>query len=205
MVQFEELLLRLEGSQHDIEDLSDALGLNAMMSEIEQLELRATEPGFWDDVEKSQAVLQKTGALKGAVEEYNRLKSHYDDAHALIELANEEEDEGLYDEALSDYGLSDFERSAILVEAGKFIRDEDALDAMLLATTDMRHSVAVMTYKELLFSGNDVVRKLLDDSIESYTGEEGIHTAEQLDVWLELNPDDEDDEERYGGCSDDCD
>jgi len=110
-----------------------------------------------------------------------------------------------YGEALSDYDLSDFERSAILVEAGKFIRDEDALDAMLLATTDMRHSVAVMTYKELLFSGNDVVRKLLDDSIESYTGEEGIHTAEQLDVWLELNPDDEDDEERYGGCSDDCD
>ncbi len=102
MVQFEELLLRLEGSKADIDDLSDALGLKSMMSEIEQLELKATEPGFWDDVEKSQAVLQKTGALKGTVEEYNKLQSHYDDAHALIELANEEEDEGLYDEALSE-------------------------------------------------------------------------------------------------------
>ena len=102
MVQFEELLLRLESSKADIDDLADALGLKAMMSEIEQLELRATEPGFWDDVEKSQAVLQKTGALKGTVEEYENLQSHYDDAHALIELANEEEDEGLYDEALSE-------------------------------------------------------------------------------------------------------
>ncbi len=102
MVQFEELLLRLEGSKPDIDDLSDALGLKSLMSEIEQLELKATEPGFWDDVEKSQSVLQKTGALKGTVEEYNKLVEHYDDAAALIELANEEEDEGLYDEALSE-------------------------------------------------------------------------------------------------------
>lgn len=102
MVQFEELLLRLEASKPDIDDLSDALGLKSLMSEIEQLELKATEPGFWDDVEKSQSVLQKTGALKGTVEEYNKLVEHYDDAAALIELANEEEDEGLYDEALSE-------------------------------------------------------------------------------------------------------
>ena len=102
MVQFEELLLRLESSKPDIDDLSDALGMKSLMSEIQQLELRATEPGFWDDIEKSQKVLQKTGALKGVVEEYNKLVAHYDDAHALIELANEEEDDGLYEEALSE-------------------------------------------------------------------------------------------------------
>ena len=102
MVQFEELMLRLENSKSDIDDLADALGLKSMLSEIQQLELRATEPNFWDDIEKSQKVLQKTGALKGIVEEYEKLKSHYDDAHALIELADEEEDESLYDEALSE-------------------------------------------------------------------------------------------------------
>ncbi|MBQ5347845.1 MAG: peptide chain release factor 2 [Ruminococcus sp.] len=102
MVQFEELLLRLEASKPDIDDLSEALGLKSLKSEIEQLELKATEPGFWDDIEKSQAVLQKTGALKGTVEEYDKLVEHYGDAAALIELANEEEDEGLYAEALSE-------------------------------------------------------------------------------------------------------
>ncbi len=102
MVQFEELLLRLENSKSDIDDLSDALGLKSMLSEIQQLELRATEPGFWDDVEKSQKVLQKTGALKGVVDEYEKLQAHYEDAHALIELADEEGDESLYDEALSE-------------------------------------------------------------------------------------------------------
>ena len=103
MVQFEELLLELQALKPDIDDLSDALGLNAIRTEIEQLELKATEPGFWDDVEKSQQVLQKTGALKGKVEAYENLVTKYDDTHALIELANEEEDLSLLDEAQSEY------------------------------------------------------------------------------------------------------
>ena len=64
MVQFEELMLRLENSKSDIDDLADALGLKSMLSEIQQLELRATEPNFWDDIEKSQKVLQKTKQLQ---------------------------------------------------------------------------------------------------------------------------------------------
>ena len=102
MVQFEELSLALQALKPEIDDLSDALGMKSMKSEIEQLELRATEPGFWDDVEKSQQVLQKTGALKGKVEAYNALVSKYEDAMALIELANEEEDLSLLEEAQSE-------------------------------------------------------------------------------------------------------
>ena len=103
MVQFEELLLELQALKPDIDDLSDALGLKSVRSEIEQLELKATEPGFWDDVEKSQQVLQKTGALKGKVEAYENLVSKYEDTHALIELANEEEDLSLLEEAQTEY------------------------------------------------------------------------------------------------------
>ena len=99
MVQFEELLLKLQALKPEIDDLSDALGMKGMLSEIQQLELKATEPGFWDDVEKSQKVLQRTGALKGKVEAYEGLVAKYEDTHALIELANEEEDESLLEEA----------------------------------------------------------------------------------------------------------
>ena len=102
MVQFEELLLKLQALKPEIDDLSDALGMKNMLSEIEQLELKATEPGFWDDVEKSQKVLQRTGTLKGKVEAYNSLVSKYEDTQALIELANEEEDLSLLPEAESD-------------------------------------------------------------------------------------------------------
>ncbi len=99
MVQFEELRLELERTKPEIDDLADALGLKAMESEIQQLENRATEPGFWDDMEKSQVILQRTSALKGKVEGYNSLVSKYEDAMALIELANEDEDLSLLEEA----------------------------------------------------------------------------------------------------------
>ena len=102
MIQFEELKLELERTKPEIDDLADALGLKAMESEIQQLENRATEPGFWDDMEKSQVVLQRTSALKNKVESYNSLVSRYDDTMALIELADEAEDLSLLEEASSE-------------------------------------------------------------------------------------------------------
>ncbi|MGN0558134.1 MAG: peptide chain release factor 2 [Acutalibacteraceae bacterium] len=102
MLQFEELKLQLEALKPEIDDLSEALGLSAMLSEIEQLENRAAEPGFWDDMEKSQKILQRTSNLKSKVEEYNKLVSAYDDALALIELGDEEEDLSLLEEAQSE-------------------------------------------------------------------------------------------------------
>ncbi len=102
MLQFEELKLRLEALRPEIDDYADALGLDHMRSQIQQLENRATEPGFWDDLENSQKVLKQTSDLKAKVERYERLDTMYYDALTLIELADEEEDESLYDEALSE-------------------------------------------------------------------------------------------------------
>lgn len=99
MVQFEELKLALENLMPDIEDLADALGLKACESEIQQLEFKAAEPGFWDDLENSQKVLQRTSVLKDKVNNYNNLISDYEDTMALIELGNEEEDLSLLEEA----------------------------------------------------------------------------------------------------------
>ncbi len=99
MLQFEELKLKLEAMEPEIKDLAGALGLDKMKMEIEQLEQRASQPGFWDDVENSQKILQKTGALKNKVNAYDELKAAYDDTMALIELANEEEDLSLLEEA----------------------------------------------------------------------------------------------------------
>lgn len=102
MLQFEELRLRLEALRPDIDDYSEAIGINALRSQIQQLENRATEPGFWDDLENSQKVLKQTSDLKNKVETYESLDAGYNDTLTLIELANEEEDESLYDEALAE-------------------------------------------------------------------------------------------------------
>lgn len=99
MLQFEELKLKLEAMKPEIDDLASALGLDQMRKEIEQLENRAAEPGFWDDMDQSQKILQRTANLKAKVEKYEKLENRYEDAMALIELGDEAEDESLIEEA----------------------------------------------------------------------------------------------------------
>ena len=109
MLQFEELRLKLEAKKPEIDDLASALGLNGMKKEIEQLENRAAEPGFWDDMETSQKILQKTANLKAKVEKYEKLVAQYEDALALIELGDEAEDLSLIEEAEAE--IEDIEKN----------------------------------------------------------------------------------------------
>ena len=53
------------------------------------------EDGFWDDIENSQKVLQKTKQLKDKVEAYENLRGKWEDTLVLIDLANEENDESM--------------------------------------------------------------------------------------------------------------
>ena len=98
MLQFEEQRLRLEGYQNEITDLGDALGVDMAVKEIASLEEQSAAEGFWDDLARSQKILQRISQLKSRVADYRALRQEYDDVHTLIELADEEEDESLLDE-----------------------------------------------------------------------------------------------------------
>ncbi len=98
MLEFEQLKLRLDAHEEELSDLKDALGLDRLKSEIEELENKAAQEGFWDDAENSQKILQKTGKLKNTVEAYENLVLSFDDLQVLIEMGDEEEDLSLVDE-----------------------------------------------------------------------------------------------------------
>ena len=98
MLEFEQLKLRLIANESELHDLKDALGYDRLVREIEELEAKAAAPGFWDDMENSQKILQKTGKLKNTVETYDKLCSTYDDLLVLIEMGDEEEDLSLVEE-----------------------------------------------------------------------------------------------------------
>lgn len=66
--------------------------------EIEELEQKAAEPGFWEDMESSQKILQKTKGLKTRVERYLKLVSEWEDLKVLNELALEENEESVISE-----------------------------------------------------------------------------------------------------------
>ena len=98
MLQFEELRLTLLESEKPLKDLAEALGLEKMKEEIASLEAQTADNGFWDDVANSQKVLQRTSQLKNKVADYESIKALYEDTLTLIELANEEEDESMFEE-----------------------------------------------------------------------------------------------------------
>ena len=99
MLQFEEVKQALVDLEPELRELADALGLEKTKEEIEKLEQQAAAPGFWDDLENTQKVLQRTSSLKAKVENYNKLCGHYDDAMALAEMGDEAEDLSILPEA----------------------------------------------------------------------------------------------------------
>ena len=100
MIQYEEQRLRLLDNEAELKELAGALGLDMLRNEQERLEAQSAENGFWDDVENSQKILRKIAQLKNKIASYDNLKADYDDTLTLIELADEEEDLSLLDEAI---------------------------------------------------------------------------------------------------------
>lgn len=98
MLQYEELRLKLEGLKPEIDDLANALRLEQCRRDLDGLEIKASEQGFWDNMESAQAVLQKISGLKETISRYEKLVADYHDALTLIELADEAGDESLLDE-----------------------------------------------------------------------------------------------------------
>ena len=57
------------------------------------------EPGFWDNSEKAQVIIDETNGYKAKYDSFHELKSAYDEAKDLFDLLQEEEDEELASEA----------------------------------------------------------------------------------------------------------
>lgn len=83
--------------------------------------------------------------------------------------------------------------------AARVVNESESMESILEEAQNMRHSVAVETFKDVLANGNALAKEMVLEQISDYTNDETITTAEQLDEWLEANPDDPGDEEMYGG------
>ena len=100
-----------------LETLAAALDLEGARREVEELEEKTGDANFWNDIQASQRVLQRTKLLKNKLENHARLLSQWEDLTTLVEMAQEEEDASL---------LPEVEES--------FLRLESALEEANLAT-----------------------------------------------------------------------
>ena len=103
MIEFDEYKQKLNALTPTLSTLAQALRLDDAKAEITRLETEAAAEGFWNDMQISQKVLQRTKQLRAKVERYNKLSTRWDDLYTLCEMAIEENDESLLPELSSEY------------------------------------------------------------------------------------------------------
>ncbi len=106
MIQFDSFKQQLLAAKPVFEQLHQAFDLDAGAEEVKTLEAQSTEPGFWDDLENSQKILQRIKRLKDKQASYDSLMAQWEDLMTLVEMAVEENDESLTDEVAT--GLAAF-------------------------------------------------------------------------------------------------
>ncbi len=98
MLQFDEYKVKLNNIRPALDDLDQALNLDAAEREIDMLQAESAADGFWDNLDKAQKVQQRLKRLQDKVETQNKRKGQWDDLMTLCELGNEMEDESLVPE-----------------------------------------------------------------------------------------------------------
>ena len=64
MLQFEEYKVKLNNLKPEIEGLDKALGIEQAKREVEELEIKSSQPGFWDNPEDVHAVRRPADHLR---------------------------------------------------------------------------------------------------------------------------------------------
>ncbi len=119
IVQYDAYKQRLGAMLPELEQLGQALDMDKLRKEAEDLEREINEENFWNDIEHSQKVLMRQKAVKNKIEHYEKLISRHSDLVTLLDLAIEAEDESLLPEITQEFNsleqtFSDARLSALL-------------------------------------------------------------------------------------------
>ena len=99
MIELEQYTQDLAGIRKSILAAGEALHIDHMKEQIDELTEEMNQPEFWNDTARSTSVNQKLGHLKNRIEHYEGLISTADDIETMMELAKEENDEDMVAEA----------------------------------------------------------------------------------------------------------
>ena len=102
ILQLEQAKLSLGELKDGIHDLGDSIGYEGLKKEVEELENKTAEAGFWDKPEESQHILKQLKHKKSTLEHYTQLRRDYDDIETLIDIAIEDDDESVVEEVMAD-------------------------------------------------------------------------------------------------------
>ncbi|WP_186438512.1 peptide chain release factor 2 [Cohnella terricola] len=83
----------LRANAKRLQQLRGSLDLDLKKEQIENYEVKMSDPNFWDDNEKAQSLIGEMNAIKSVVEQYEGLASECQDLVDMLEILEEEADE----------------------------------------------------------------------------------------------------------------
>ncbi|MCF6147379.1 MAG: peptide chain release factor 2 [Candidatus Kuenenia sp.] len=86
-------------------NIKDSLDIESKEKELSELENKLSSPGFWENKDKAQQIINKLKTLKEIVLPLQELQKTYEDIEFLVTLAEEEDDEKTTEEVVNDIEL----------------------------------------------------------------------------------------------------
>ena len=105
MLELDELKIQVDNMGPAVKEMYEACGIEKISKELEALEAKTADNGFWNDTENSKVVLKKISDIKGKIGRYNALKEKFDDTQTILEIAIEGDDESLYPDAKESFDV----------------------------------------------------------------------------------------------------
>ena len=130
MIDFDQYKRDLAGIRESVLQSGEALHIDHMREQIDELSEEMNQPEFWNDPERSAKVNQKLGRLKNKLAHYEKLLSTADDIEVMMELAIEENDDDMAAEVGGE--LEKLQEQSDALELETLMRgDYDDSDAIL--------------------------------------------------------------------------
>ena len=132
MITIDELKAKLGGMKTAVDDLRDALSIEASEKRLAELEHQMTMPGFYDDQARSQKVISEMGEVKNKLDRFGKLSTKYEEAETLLLMIEEENDPSLAAEG--EEAVNGVEKSI------------DELQLMTMLNGEYDHNNAILTF-----------------------------------------------------------
>ena len=99
MLDLQQYTQDLAAIRKTLKEAGDALHIESLKETLEELTEEMNQPEFWNDTDRANKINQKVGNIRNKLEHYEGLISTADDIEVAMEMAEEEQDESMVDEA----------------------------------------------------------------------------------------------------------
>ncbi|MDE5947113.1 MAG: peptide chain release factor 2 [Oscillospiraceae bacterium] len=129
MIILDELRVEMVGYRDEMKELADVLNIENSKKEYDEIQIEIAKEGFWDDLENSQKVLQRSKNLENKIAKFKSLNNRLEDTITLIEMSIEEDDDSSIDEIKSE------------ISAFKKILEDEKLSTLLTGEYDRMNAI----------------------------------------------------------------